>query len=127
MKNRAGFTIVELLIAVMVLSVGLLALLGSSTLSSKTIGKSRRVDFASTHAGRRLELLRASACTSQTAGADTLFRGASVEAINAWSFVDAGNSTFRIYLTTTYLVSTQTNGILKQDVLKTSTAVSCLN
>lgn len=126
MKARSGFTIVELLVAVMVLSIGLLALLGSSTLSSTTIGKSRRVDFASVFASRRIELLRSTACTNQGAGADTLRRGSSIEAVNAWTVTDAGGSTFRIYLTTTYLVGTKSGGLHKRDSLTTSTAVSCL-
>jgi prepilin-type N-terminal cleavage/methylation domain-containing protein len=125
-RARSGFTIVELMISIVVLTVGLLALLGTSTTATRSMGKSRRVDFAANHANRRLEVLRSTVCTSQASGADTLFRSGAIQAVSTWTVADAGNSTWRIYVTTTYLVGTKAGGTLKHDVLRTETAVSCL-
>ncbi len=71
-KNNAGFTIVEVLVAVIVLSVGVIALMGSTAMTTRMIGQGRRTTMAMEVATRRLETLRAMANTTNpacTAGA----------------------------------------------------------
>ncbi len=71
-KNTAGFTIVEVLVAVIVLSVGVIALMGSTAMTTRMIGQGRRTTMAMEVATRRLETLRAMANTTNpacTAGA----------------------------------------------------------
>jgi prepilin-type N-terminal cleavage/methylation domain-containing protein len=63
-KSTAGFTIVEVLVAVVVLSVGVIALMGSSALTTRMIGQGRRTTMAMEVATRRLETLRAFATTT---------------------------------------------------------------
>lgn len=84
-SNRSGFTIVELLVAMVILTVGLLALLGSSALDTRAIMRERNIDLAAIFAARRLELLRMTACTNQNAGADTLMKGSVIMATNTWA------------------------------------------
>jgi prepilin-type N-terminal cleavage/methylation domain-containing protein len=120
-RARRGFTVVEVLVAVVVLTAGLLGLLGASALATRTMVRGRSSDQAATFAGARLERLRATACTNQASGADTLFIGGAWVAINSWSFTNAGNSTWRVQLTERYRV---VRGGLRTDGFETE--VSCL-
>ena len=61
MSNRQGFTIVEVVVAMMVLSVGVLALVSSSALITRMVGKGQHVTRATLVAERRLEILRQTA------------------------------------------------------------------
>jgi prepilin-type N-terminal cleavage/methylation domain-containing protein len=130
-RTRSGFTIVELLVAIVILSVGLLAMVGTSSMTTRTLGKSRRVDFGAAFAGRRLEMLRANACANaaaRTNGQDSLKRGNTVYAVNIWSWTNAGLSTYRLNMKTAYLTEPGARGsaTLKIDTLRTDTAISCL-
>lgn len=58
MSNRQGFTIVEVVVAMMVLSVGVLALVSSSALVTRMIGTGQHSTRATQVAERRLETLR---------------------------------------------------------------------
>ena len=86
MTNRQGFTIVELLISIIVLTVGLLAMLGSSALDSRAIMRERNIDIGSIYAARRLELLRINACRHPVDSSETLMKNADSVASNTWSF-----------------------------------------
>ncbi|MDQ4079458.1 MAG: prepilin-type N-terminal cleavage/methylation domain-containing protein [Gemmatimonadota bacterium] len=67
---RTGFTIVELLITLVILSAGLLALHGSSALTLRMVGGGWTRTVAASVAQRRLELLRSSACAGLASGSD---------------------------------------------------------
>ena len=75
MTNRQGFTVVEVLVAIMVLGVGILALVGSSMLVTRMIGEGKRATFATQIAQQRIEWVRRRAmntspqCTTVTAAA----------------------------------------------------------
>lgn len=58
MSNRQGFTIVEVVIAMMVLSIGVLALVSSSALITRMVGHGQHSTRATQVAERRLEALR---------------------------------------------------------------------
>ena len=58
MTNRQGFTVVEVLVAIKVLGVGILALVGSSTLVTRMIGEGKRATFAAQIAQERIEWVR---------------------------------------------------------------------
>jgi prepilin-type N-terminal cleavage/methylation domain-containing protein len=64
--GSSGFTIVEILVAVLVLGVGLIALAGSSAAVTRMLGASRRTTLAAQAAERRLEQLRLTARSSAT-------------------------------------------------------------
>jgi len=100
--NRGGFTIVEIIIAILVLTVGLLGLATTAALVTRMIGRGQRSAAAAGFAQRRLERLRPGACLSalRVAGTDTLLRGAGWVAINTWSWTDMGNNVYRIKIRT---------------------------
>ena len=56
--NRSGFTLIEVMIAVIVLAIGVMALLGSSAMVTRMIGSGRHSTQAVEVATRRLENLR---------------------------------------------------------------------
>jgi prepilin-type N-terminal cleavage/methylation domain-containing protein len=117
-----GFTLVELLVALVVLTVGLLALVTSAALVTRMIARGQRSEVAATFAGQRLERLRPEACVPPLGnGTESLRRGSQVVATNSWALTDAGNATVRIRLISTY--PTYSNR-LRSDTMET--AVSCL-
>ena len=71
MKHEGAFTIVEVLIAVLVLTVGLLGLASTAAYVTRMIGQGNRYTEASTLAGRRLEILRAGGCSTMAGGSST--------------------------------------------------------
>jgi prepilin-type N-terminal cleavage/methylation domain-containing protein len=72
--GSSGFTIIEILVAVLVMGVGLIALTGSSAAVTRMLGASRRTSLATQAAERRLEQLRLTARRSAT-GCLTLTSG----------------------------------------------------
>jgi type II secretion system protein I len=67
-RSQQGFTLVELLVAVVILSVGLLALVGSSAVMMTNLGDSQSKTLAASVAESRFERIRATACASRTSG-----------------------------------------------------------
>lgn len=87
MKQERGFTIVEVIIAVLVLTIGLLALVTSSALVTRMIARGQRTAVSSTFAAQRLERLRISGCRSPVGGSEVLYRGAVPVDSLTWRFV----------------------------------------
>ena len=58
MRARSGFTIVEVLVAVMILGVGVVALAGSSAMVTRMIGRGKVDTRAAQLATQRVEALR---------------------------------------------------------------------
>lgn len=73
-QTEGGFTIVEVVVAIVILSIGVIALVGSSALVTRMVGQGRRTTQASQVATQRLETLRRQAfattppCTSLAGG-----------------------------------------------------------
>jgi prepilin-type N-terminal cleavage/methylation domain-containing protein len=78
--SRAGFTIVELLVALMIFAVGMLGLAATAGSVTKMMGGAKRQVIAANVAQSRLEKLRSSPCGTIVSGADTT-RGI----INTWT------------------------------------------
>lgn len=75
--TERGFSLIEILVALTILSVGLLGLAGASATVTRLLGDGRWSTVASSHASERIELLRAAAgdsasCGSLSAGSATL-------------------------------------------------------
>jgi type IV pilus assembly protein PilV len=76
-SDRKGFTLIEVLVAVVVLSVGIVALVGSAGAVTRMIGRGKASTIASHVAARRLETLRQQAlatnprCTALANGTGT--------------------------------------------------------
>ena len=71
MQARDGFTIVELLVALMIFAVGMLGLAATAGSVTRMMGGARRQVIAATVAQTRLERLRSSPCNSITSGTET--------------------------------------------------------
>ena len=102
--NARGFTLVEIIIAIVVLTVGLLGLVSTAALVTRMIARGQRSAVAATFASQRMELLRPAACIAaqRTNGTDTLRRGSAWVAINNWTWTDQGNQYYRARIVTTY-------------------------
>jgi prepilin-type N-terminal cleavage/methylation domain-containing protein len=102
-RKRAGFTLVEVVVAMMIMTIAVLALASTSGLVSKMMTRGHNAEMASSFAMRRMDLLRLTGCTARANGADTLMRGsANWAAVNSWTWTDAGSSLYRFKIVTTY-------------------------
>ena len=103
-KERRGFTIIEVIIAIIVLTVGLLGMVTTSALVTRMIGRGQRSAAATAFAARRLERMRVAACVTanRVNGTDTLYRGSNWVAFNTWTFTDLGNLNYRLKIVTKY-------------------------
>jgi prepilin-type N-terminal cleavage/methylation domain-containing protein len=121
-SGRRGFTVIEVLVAMMVMTIAVLALASSSGLVAKMMTRGHNAEMASSFAARRLDLLRLTGCTARANGADTLFRGGSNwAAINNWVWTDATGNTYRVKVTTSYRSS---GGATGTNISETS--ISCV-
>jgi prepilin-type N-terminal cleavage/methylation domain-containing protein len=108
MISSRGFTILEVLIAIVVMSIGLLASLGTGALTTRTIARGQRSAVATNFAVQRLERLAGTGapnsfgCVTHTSGVDTLFRSGTWVAIDSWSWTDLGSNRWKVSLTVTY-------------------------
>jgi prepilin-type N-terminal cleavage/methylation domain-containing protein len=118
---KQGFTLVELVIAILVLAIGLLGFAGSAVLVSGMIARGQRSAAQVASVGRRLEMLRTTGCTTQASGADVLFRGSTPVDSLSWRFVDRGNGAWKIVIRSTY----HTDGS-RWRTDSTETGISCL-
>jgi Tfp pilus assembly protein PilV len=121
-KNNKGFTIIEIIIAIIVLTVGVLGMVTTAALVTRMIARGQRSAQASSFASRRLERMRVAACVAaqRVNGADTLYRGSSWVALNNWTFTDAGNLNYRLKIVSTY--KTEQNKTRRDSV---ETTISC--
>ena len=74
-RRRVGFTLVELLIALVLLNVGLLALVGLAASITRNADDSRFAANASRIAAVRLERTASTACRGDTSGVDHVAAG----------------------------------------------------
>ncbi len=72
MKHEGGFTIVEVVVAVLVLTVGLLGLASTAAVVTRMIAQGDRYTEASTLANRQLEVLRSQTCANLADGSATV-------------------------------------------------------
>jgi len=100
--QEQGFTLIEVIIAVLVLTVGVLGLVTSAALVTRMIGRGHRSAVQVAFSQRRLEMLRSTACTNQATGTDVLMRGGVPVDSLSWQFVNRGNSTWQVIMTTKY-------------------------
>ena len=82
--SRGGFTIVELIVAIMVFSIGVLGLAATTATVARLMGSASRQTIAAAVAQSRIEKLRATSCASLASGSETV-RGVT----STWSVVVA--------------------------------------
>jgi prepilin-type N-terminal cleavage/methylation domain-containing protein len=105
-QSSAGLTLVEVLLALVVLGVGILALTGSSAMVTRMIGLGKVETQAALLASRRVEMLRlAAASTSPRCGSPRFASGGPVrdEGLSeSWIVAPAGEVR-RVRVTVSYL------------------------
>ena len=69
---RRGMTLVEMIVALTIIGVGLLALAGSAALVTRLMGGGARQTLAASLVQARLEALRATNCANVTSGTETI-------------------------------------------------------
>ena len=93
--NNRGFTILEVVIAIVILSMGILGLAGTAASVTRMVGRSQQYGKAAALAAERFEILRAQAeptptvttpCTALTGGTST-----SGTYSVAWTIADVTN------------------------------------
>jgi prepilin-type N-terminal cleavage/methylation domain-containing protein len=105
-QTRAGLTLVEILVAVVVLGIGILALTGSSAMVTRMIGRGKVETHAALRASRRVELLRlAAGSTSPRCASPTFASGGPLRAdglSESWIVAPEGKVR-RVRVTVSYL------------------------
>jgi len=91
-RSRRGASLVELIVAMLLLSVGLFSVLGTSGSVSRTLGGGMRQTVAASIAQARIDSLTSIGCQSLTPGGSTSSgSGASRGIEEKWSVVDGRN------------------------------------
>src|SRR5437899_12309848 len=121
MKREQGFTIVEVIVAILVLTIGLLALVTSAALVTRMIGRGQRSAVAAQYAQRRLEMLRASGCNSQAGGSEVLMCTSTPVDSITWRFANTSPKHWQSVVRSTYPTA-----LGKWTTDRTETQISCL-
>ncbi len=98
-KSR-GFTVVEVLVAIVIMALGVLGLAGTATSVSRLIGGGAEQTIAANIAMGRFEQLRGTACASLAAGTATK-RGMTEH----WTVTASGTSLYTATDTVTYIAA----------------------
>ncbi len=70
-KSAKGFSLVELIVATLVLSVGVIGLTSTMSLTTNMIGRSHRYAEAAALAAEKMEILRTRDCDLMTSGSES--------------------------------------------------------
>lgn len=109
MRCRRGFTLAEVLLAVILIDVGLLALVAGSAVLVRETNALRLRNAALRAATNRLQQLGAAPCSSST-GASTSAAGIRED----WSFASQSNGVLDVRDSVTFVVGTTTHAIVLQ-------------
>ena len=90
-RNRRGLTLVELIVAMTILSVGLLAIVGASGGLARGLGEARSDNLAALYAQTRFEIVAGTACASLTL--NTWSSATQRTVSEKWRVTDGGNNT----------------------------------
>jgi Tfp pilus assembly protein PilV len=116
-RNEGGFTILEIMIAVVILMVGVLGLVMTAALTTRMMGRANRAQQAAAYASKRMEMMRPAACIAgqRNSGVDTLYRGSAMIAYNTWDYTDIGSGSYRLRVITRWET---TKNQMKSDTLE---------
>jgi prepilin-type N-terminal cleavage/methylation domain-containing protein len=98
-RNRRGFTLVELVVAILVITIGVIGLASTAGAVTRQMGGGRRMLVASSVARTRLEWLAAQNCTTLANGSATT-RGVA----ESWT-VTPGTRSVNVQLGVTYVTT----------------------
>lgn len=68
MTGQRGFTVVEVLVAMLVLSIGVLGMTLTAALATRMVAEGHRYSAAAAIAHERMEILRSQSCAAMTSG-----------------------------------------------------------
>ena len=114
-SSRAGVTLVELLVAMTILTVGLLAIVGVSGSVARSLGESRSDNLAAIAAESRFEQVAGTSCTSLTL--NTVTAASSRNVTERWVVVDAGNNTRQVIDSVSWTTRRGTRRLVFQTLL----------
>jgi prepilin-type N-terminal cleavage/methylation domain-containing protein len=109
LKNRRGVTLVELIVAMTILSVGLLAIVGTSGAIARGLGEARGDNLAAIVAQSRFEEIAGTQCQGMTLGQTKTVSTRGVT--EKYTVTDGGNNTLLVIDTVTWQTR---RGIRKQ-------------
>ena len=109
MKNdQQGFTIIEVVVSLLLLTIGAVALAGSSAMVTRMIGRGKTTTFVAQVAEWRLERLRSIAmsttppCTSSAFASSTAPAATQGGVIESWTVTTATPTSRTVTVTVTY-------------------------
>ncbi|HMC55886.1 MAG TPA: prepilin-type N-terminal cleavage/methylation domain-containing protein [Gemmatimonadaceae bacterium] len=114
-SSRAGVTLVELLVAMTILTVGLLAIVGVSGSVARSLGESRSDNLAAIAAESRFEQVAGTACSSLTL--NSVVAATSRNVTERWVVVDAGNNTRQVIDSVSWTTRRGTRSLVFQTLL----------
>ena len=91
--GREGFTLVEVIVALAIFTVGLMGLMGTSMLATRMIVHSQQTAIGVAFAKRTLDSLRVAGCAAPVSGSATLKRGTTTVDSLSWSFTAQASGT----------------------------------
>jgi prepilin-type N-terminal cleavage/methylation domain-containing protein len=100
-KARRGVTLIELLIAMSILSIGLMAIAGVSGSITRSLGESRNETLAATAAMARFEKIAGTQCSSLTLNTTEEVTSRNVK--ERYRITDEGNNTRRVVDTVSWV------------------------
>jgi prepilin-type N-terminal cleavage/methylation domain-containing protein len=120
-REERGFTLVEVMIAIVVLTVGLLGLVTTAALVTRMIARGQRSAVVAAFTQRVMEEQRLRACTARADGTQYLNRGGTQLARATWTWTAPGPTTFRLQVSTSYVTAA---GRQRTDLSETT--ISCI-
>lgn len=100
MSRSSGFTLLEVLVALVVLTLGLLGLIAQTASLVRALARVRRAETITTAAAARIEQLRATGCVARADSAEVVRQGSAIARIE-WSWSAAADSSRRVQLIAT--------------------------
>ena len=88
-----GFTLVEVIVALVIFAVGLMGLMGTSMLATRMIVHSQQTSIGVAFAKRTLDSLRVAGCAAPLNGSATLKRGTTTVDSLSWTFTAQASGT----------------------------------
>lgn len=100
MRRPTGFTLLEVLVALVVLTLGLLGLIAQTAALVRALARVRRAETITTAAAARLEQLRATGCVARVDGGEVVQQGSVIARLD-WSWTTGADSSRRVLLVAT--------------------------
>ncbi len=101
MSRPPGFTLLEVLVALVLLTIGLLVLTAQTASLLRALARARRAEEVTVAATARLEQLRATGCVARTDGSESVRQGAGTIARLDWGWSPDADSAHRLRLVVT--------------------------